>query len=179
MLRSEKQDLVTTLTARLKGSSIALCADYRGLTVAQVNNLRGELRSGGSRATVFKNTLIRRSVAEAMATSASHQVEAFQQSIIGPIMLITNEEDPIAPAKVLAKYAKEYECLEVRGGFFEGEFIDEAKINELSKMPGREELLSTLLRTILAPATNLVRLVNEPASQVVRVIAAHEKNLAA
>jgi len=114
-----------------------------------------------------------------MADKTPDQVDAFKESIVGPIMLITNEEDPIAPAKVLAKYAKEYECLEVRGGFFEGEFIDEGKINELSKMPGREELLSTLLRTILAPATNLVRLVNEPASQVVRVIAAHEKNLAA
>jgi large subunit ribosomal protein L10 len=177
MLRHEKQELVEGMGSRLKGSVIALCADYRGITVAQVSRLRRDLRQINAEVAVVKNSLIKRAVTSAFNESEAQKVDEFLGIMKGPTMLITSNDDPIGPTKVLAKYVKEIECLQLKGAFFEGDFLDDQKINILSQIPGREELLSSLLRTILAPATNLVRLINEPGSQLVRLIAAHEKTL--
>jgi large subunit ribosomal protein L10 len=178
MLRHEKQNLVDGIREQLTGASIALCADYRGITVAQVSKLRKELRQSNTTVTVVKNTLIRRAVSEAYSAEEPEAVRSFAGILEGPTLLITNKSDPIGPTKVLAKYVKDIECLKVKGAFFEGEFLDDKKVEQLSQMPGREELLASLLRVILAPATNVVRLMNEPASLVVRVLAAQEKKLA-
>jgi large subunit ribosomal protein L10 len=177
MLRQEKQSLVEDVQERLKGSSIALCADYRGITVAQVSGLRREMRACGARVSVVKNTLIRRAVNFAFSGEEEVAVKSFLGVLEGPTLLITNNDDPIAPTKILANYADKIESLKIKGAFFEGGFLTDARVMELSKMPGKEELLSSLLRVIMAPATNLVRLVNEPGSQFVRLVAAHEKNL--
>lgn len=178
MLRSTKESIVNGLQERLKDSQIALCADYRGLTVDQMGELRNELRAVNASAKVVKNSLLKRSFANAHEEKGPEE-EKFLDLLQGPTLLISAIDDPIGPAKVLAKYVKEFEHLEAKGGYFEGEFLTEAKIQQLSKMPGREELLGKLLRTILAPGTNLVRLLNEPGSQVVRVIDAHRRNMAA
>jgi len=178
MLRQEKQDLVNEISGQLKGSSIALCADYRGITVKQVSKLREELRQSNTKVTVVKNTLIRRAVSEAFSSEEGNAVRSFVDILNGPTLLITNDSDPIGPTKILAKYVKDIECLKMKGAFFEGEFLDDKKIDQLSQIPGREELLASLLRVILAPATNMVRLLNEPASLVVRVLAAQEEKLA-
>jgi large subunit ribosomal protein L10 len=178
MLRHEKQNLVDGIREQLTGASIALCADYRGITVAQVSKLRRELRQSNTTVTVVKNTLIRRAVSEAYSAEGAEAVRSFAGILNGPTLLITNKSDPIGPTKVLAKYVKDIECLKVKGAFFEGEFLDDKKVEQLSQMPGKEELLASLLRVILAPATNVVRLINEPASLVVRVLAAQEKKLA-
>jgi large subunit ribosomal protein L10 len=178
MLRHEKQNLVDGIREQLTGASIALCADYRGITVAQVSKLRQELRQSNTKVTVVKNTLIRRAVNEAYSAEEAEAVRKFAGILEGPTLLITNKSDPIGPTKVLAKYVKDIPCLKVKGAFFEGEFLDDKKVEQLSQMPGKEELMSSLLRVILAPATNMVRLINEPASLVVRVLGAQEKKLA-
>lgn len=178
MLRHEKQNLVEGIREQLTGASIALCADYRGITVAQVSKLRHELRQSNTTVTVVKNTLIRRAVDEAYSAEEAEAVRNFAGILKGPTLLITNKTDPIGPTKVLAKYVKDIECLKIKGAFFEGEFLDDKKVEQLSQMPGKEELLASLLRVILAPATNVVRLINEPASLVVRVLGAQEKKLA-
>jgi large subunit ribosomal protein L10 len=177
MLRSEKEQIVSGLGRKFKDSQISLCFDYRGLTVAQVQKLRRSLQEVSAEAEVVKNTLLRRSVKEAGYDTANEEVKKFFDTFNGPSMVVHCTTDPIAPAKVLCKYVKDFEKLSLKGGYFEGEFLSESKLDELSKMPGREELLSQLLRIMLAPATNLVRLINEPGTRVARVLSAQAEKL--
>lgn len=177
MLRADKENLVAGVAQRLRESPIALCGDFRGLTVSQLTRLRSDLRSAGCRATVLKNTLFRSAVRASVEVTPS--VEAFLGIVVGPSLLITSSTDPIAPAKIVSKYAKDFEHFQVKGAFFEGDFLDESRLTELSMMPGREELLAQLLRTMLAPATNIVRLVNEPGTMLARLVAARETQLSA
>jgi large subunit ribosomal protein L10 len=174
---AEKNQEVSSIADALGRSLIALCADYRGLTVAQITALRRDLRSSGSHGKVVKNTLARLAVEKSLQSSGGSGVTKFLEVFRGPTMLVYSFDDAVAPAKVLAKYAKEIDKFSIKGAYFEGSFIDPSGVEDLSRMPSREEVLAQLLRVINAPATNLVRLLNEPGSQVARLLEAHRANL--
>ena len=177
MDKAEKQVELESIVASFTGAQVAVCADYRGLTVAQVTRLRSELKKAGCEARVVKNTLARLAVSKVAAGGEQDEVTKFLGTLVGPTLVVTNATDAIAPTKVLVKFAKEIEKFRVKGCWLDGAYVDAAGVDSLSKMPGREETFAMLLSLILEPATRIVRVASEPGTQVVRAIEAYRKKL--
>lgn len=142
----EKQQMVTEVTAKLQESSCTVVADYRGLTVAQVTQLRRNLREAGVEFQVLKNTVVRRATAQANLT----ELDAV---LTGPTAIAFGK-DVVAPAKVLADFAKKNDKLQIKGGVVEGRVVDAAQLKALADLPSREGLLSMLLSVLQAPMRN-------------------------
>lgn len=177
MNKQEKQQEIAGLHEQFAKAQIAMLADYRGLTVKQITELRKALHGVGSVSTVVKNTLAKISATQALGDSDSQEREKFLSLLAGPNMVVFAENDPVTSAKILTKFAKEHEKLSLKGAWFEGECIDAKGLEALSNMPSREELLGQLLGLLSAPATQLVRLLQAPATQVVRVLDAQRAKL--
>jgi large subunit ribosomal protein L10 len=177
MDRQEKRQEVEFLNDCFTKAQIALCADYRGLTVAQVTKLRRELTKVGARARVVKNTLARIAVQDVFKSAEQAELERFTKIFDGPSFVVFSEKDPVAPSKVLATFAKDNEKFSIKGAWFEGAFVDKSGVGQLATMPGKEELLGKLLNLLLAPATQLVRLMQAPGTQLVRVLDAQRAKL--
>jgi large subunit ribosomal protein L10 len=143
---AEKQQLVSEVAAKLRDSSTTVVADYRGLTVAQVTELRKQLREAGVEFQVIKNTLTRRATAEAGYSE-------LDEHLVGP-SAIAFSADAVAPAKILIDFAKKNENLKVKAGVVEGKVVDAAQIKALAELPSREGLLSMLLSVLQAPIRN-------------------------
>lgn len=178
MDKAEKQAELDLLIGKFTKAQVAVCADYRGLTVAKITQLRSELRKAGSEGRVVRNTLARLASTKCATNAKPGELEKFLGSIVGPTLVVTCDNDPIAPTKVLAKFAKENaDKFRVKGCWLDGAYVDAAGVDSLSKMPGREETFAMLLALINEPATRLVRLMSEPSAQVVRSIEAYRKKL--
>lgn len=175
--RVQKEQDLSSLNKSMEAAQIAVCADYMGLTVKQVTELRRELKKSGGEAVVMKNTLAKIAAKNVLKDMPAADMEKFLGLFEGPSMLIFGQNDAIGPAKVIAKYAKDLEKFKVKGGVFSGAFVDANGVDAVSKLPSREELLSTLLRLINTPATQLVRLLATPAQQVVQVVDAQRQKL--
>lgn len=179
MEKAEKQAELGLLVDKFTKSQVAVCADYRGLTVAKMTELRRELRKAGSEGRVVRNTLARLAVNKVAGGQGAVQVEVdrFLATIVGPTLVVTCDKDPIAPTKVLMKFAKDNEKFRVKGCWLDGAYVDPAGVQSLSTMPGREETFAMLLRLMLEPATRVVRVLSEPSAQLVRAIEAYRKKL--
>ncbi len=177
MNRAEKQEQVEFLKSCYQKAQIALCGDYLGLTVAQMTKLRRELRTAGAHAMVVRNTLARLSAKDVLKAKKAEEFDKFLATLKGPSLVIFSESDPVAPAKVIAKFVKDNDKLKIKGAWFESAFLDAKAVDSLSKMPGKAETLAMLLRVIMAPATQLARIIQAPGEQVVRVIEARRKQL--
>lgn len=177
MESAEKQTEIEMLTGCFKESVVALCAEYRGLTVAQVTTLRKKLHESGAKARVSRNTLARISAERVHEGAKKEELNKFVECLTGPNVLVFAKDDPVAPAKVLAEFAKGNNKLIIKGGWMEGAYVDTAGVTTLSTMPGKNETLAKLLALIAAPATQLVRLLQAPAQQTVQVLEGHRKNL--
>lgn len=165
MNRTEKQAQVTELQKQYKAAVAIFLSDYRGLTVAEMTEIRDELSKVQSRMQVVKNRLMKRALAnESLPEMDSH--------LAGPTAIAFAEEDPVGAAKVLAKFQKEFEALEIRAGVMKGEVIDAKQIEALSKLPSKEELYAKLLGTLSASASNIVRVLQGNSEKLVRVLAA-------
>ena len=172
MNREEKTALIADINARLKSSSLAVVAEYRGLTVAQMNRLRRELKQVGGAYRVAKNTLTRRALKDTA-------FEKLEELLTGPAGLVTAGQNPVAVAKVLVKFAEQHDKLKITGGILEGEVLPAKHVSDLAKLPSREVLLAQLLGLINAPAAQLLRTVQEPAARVARLLGALERAKAA
>jgi large subunit ribosomal protein L10 len=172
MDRDEKQRIVDDLTARLKDSDTLIVADYRGLTMPQIDELRGKLLSHGARFTVVKNTLTRRAAEAAGA-------DALLALLEGPsaIAFIESDGDMVAVAKALADSAKDTKILEIRGGIIQGKTISAGDVDELAKLPPFDVLRGQVLGAIVAPLQNLLGLVNAPLQNLVGLIDARIEQL--
>lgn len=177
MERAEKQKELDALTETFRGAQLALCADYRGLTVTKVTTLRRELRNVGAKSKVVKNTLARISAERVYKGTNPEQLEKFLKYLDGPNFMIFAGEDVIASAKTATKFAKELEHFKIKGGWFSGTCLSAAEVVELSKMPSREENLARLLNLFTVPATQLVRVLAAPATQLVQVLEAYRAKL--
>jgi large subunit ribosomal protein L10 len=157
MRRDQKQQVVEELTARLKAADTLLVADYRGLTMPQIDELRTRLLESGARFTVVKNTLTRRA-AEAAGT------EGLLTLLDGPsaIAFLEADGDMVATAKALADAARETNVLEIRGGIMQGRTVTAAEVETLAKLPPAEVLRGQVLGAIVAPLTALAGLVSAP-----------------
>lgn len=140
-----KQEAVKEIVSKAKDSNAIIVAEYRGLTVEQIQNLRRALRAENAHMYVFKNSLVERA-------SDELGYEGFKDLLSGPNAFFFSESVNGA-AKVLVKYAKRYgDSLQIKGGYFEGKALaDKAKVTEIAKMPDREGLISMLLSCLQAP----------------------------
>lgn len=155
MNTEEKAALVAELAERMKSSTAMMIADYRGLTVSEIGELRGELRETGCRFEVVKNTLTRRAADDAEMADLKEYLE-------GPTAIAFCGEDVAASAKVLVKHAKASKVLEIKGGLLEGKLIDAKTITTLASLPPREVLLAQLLGGLQGPIRGLVTVLAGP-----------------
>ena len=165
MKKEQKEQVVEELTARLKAAETLLVADYRGLTMTQIDALRTRLLESGARFTVVKNTLTRRA-AEAAGT------EALLALLDGPsaIAFLETDGDMLAAAKALADSARETNVLEIRGGIMQGRAVTAAEVETLAKLPPVDVLRGQVLGAIVAPLTTFVGLLNAPLQNLVGLV---------
>lgn len=153
-----KQPIVQAIADDIKDAQSVVLVDYRGLTVAQDTELRKQLREAGVIYKVCKNTMMKRAF-------EGTEFAGLEEYLEGPSALVVSKDDATAPARIICKFAKTAEALEVKAGVVEGNVYDAAGINELSKVPSREELLSKLLGSLQSPITNLARVLNQIAEK--------------
>ncbi|WP_059105426.1 50S ribosomal protein L10 [Shouchella shacheensis] len=140
----QKKQLVADIATKLRDASSAVIVDYRGLNVAQVTELRKQLREAGVEYKVYKNTLIRRATAEADLTG-------LDEHLVGPTAIAFGTEDVITPAKVINEFAKKNDALEIKVGVIEGNVSTAAEVKALAELPSRDGLLSMLANVLQAP----------------------------
>lgn len=143
----EKQQAVEEIAAKFRESNCTVVADYRGLNVAQVTELRKQLREAGIEFQVLKNSLVRR------ATAATELTE-LDAVLSGPTAIAFAKDDVVAPAKILSNFAKKNDALEIKGGVVEGQVVGVEQLKALADLPSREGLLSMLLSVLQAPVRN-------------------------
>ncbi|PUA34990.1 50S ribosomal protein L10 [Paenibacillus elgii] len=143
----QKAQQVTEVSDKLKENSCSIVADYRGLNVKQVTELRKQLREAGVEFQVLKNTLIRRATATA-------ELSDLDEYLTGPTAIAFSKDDIITPAKILTEFAKKNDQLNVKAGVVEGKVVDFNQIKALAELPSREGLLSMLLSVLQAPVRN-------------------------
>lgn len=153
-----KQPIVEEISAQIKDAQSVVLVDYRGLTVEQDTRLRKQLREAGITYKVYKNTMMN-------FAFKGTDFEALAPYLEGPSAVAISTEDATAPARVLCKFAKEADKLEIKGGVVEGIAYDAKGIGEIAKIPSREELLSKLLGSIQSPITNFARVMNQLAEK--------------
>lgn len=149
MNRTEKEQIVQELAQRLAVTQAAFLADYRGINVEQATALRRELTQAGVEYRVVKNKLLKLA---AQGTPA----EGLQAYCAGPTAIALSGDDPVAPAKILSKFAKTVEAFELKAGVLSGKLMTVAEINALADLPSREELLAKALSSMNAPVSNFV-----------------------
>jgi large subunit ribosomal protein L10 len=174
MHKSEKERVVAELTERLRVSETLLVADYRGLTHAQIDDLRTKLLAAGARFTVVKNTLTRRAAEAAGADALLAMLE-------GPtaIAFLESDGDPVAVAKALGDVARDTKVLELRGGIMQGATISAGQVEELAKLPPADVLRAQVLGAVTAPLQTIVGLFTAPLQDLAGLIDARIEQLEA
>ena len=161
----QKEQQVTEIKDRFARASAVILVDYRGLTVKELQELRGKLRESGCELKVYKNTLTEIAMRELAMPDLGTLLE-------GPSAFTFSYGDPVSPAKALTAFAKEHPALEVKGGFIERSITDIAGVKALAALPSREELVAKLLGTMQNPAAGLARVLAGPAGAFARVVQA-------
>jgi large subunit ribosomal protein L10 len=170
--KENKAQVVADLAVKLAKSKSTFLADYRGLTVEQVNTLRGALRNSGAEYKVAKNTLLR------LATKGTAS-ECLNPLLAGPTAIAIASGDPVATAKVMADFAKSNAKFELKGGALDGKVLSVSDIKALAELPSREVLLARMLGSFSAPATNFVGVLAAVPRAFVQVLAAYKDQKAA
>ena len=160
----EKAAVIEEVSAQVAQAGSIVLAEYRGLTVEKITQLRKQARESGVYLRVLKNTLVRRAVKDT-------PYEKLADQMVGPLMYGISA-DPVAPAKLIASFAKANDQLVVKGGAMPNVVMDVAGVQALATMPSREELLAKLLGTMQAPVATFVRTLNEVPTKFVRGLAA-------
>lgn len=153
-----KQPIVEAISEEIKDAQSVVLVDYRGLTVAQDTELRKQLREAGVIYKVYKNTMMKRAF-------EGTEFEGLQDCLEGPSAIAISKDDATAPARIICKFAKTADKLELKGGVVEGNVYDVAGLTELSQIPSREELLSRLLGSMQSPITNFARVIKQIAEK--------------
>src|SRR5438067_6656954 len=161
--KAQKAESVADLTARLKASSTAVLADYRGMTVGQMRDLRSKLRDGGIDMVVVKNTLARRA-----AKAAGY--EPLSSELVGPIAMLFAADDVSGPARILNDYIRANRKMVIKAGLLEGQVVKADTVVELADLPSREILLSRLLGAMQAPLSNLASVLQAPLTKFARTL---------
>lgn len=154
---NQKQELVSEISSKFESATSAVVVEYRGLSVAQVTDLRRQLRAEGIEFKVYKNTMSRRAV-------ESVGYEGLLDSLVGP-NAIAFSDDAVAPCRVLANFAKKNKALVIKQGVVEGKVFSEDKIKELSQLPNREGMIAMLLGALQSPIRDFAWAVKQISEQ--------------
>lgn len=155
MVKPIKIEKVDELKQHLSEASSMVLTDYRGLDVSELSELRRSLSKDGVTYAVVKNTLARRAATEA-------GVEGLVELLEGPTAIAFGGADPIAAARLVHRFTKEHKSLEIKGGYMDGQALSADQVITLAKLPGREQLLSTLAGVMQAPIAAMARVLNAP-----------------
>jgi large subunit ribosomal protein L10 len=161
--REEKEERIADLQRQMAQAKVAILTRFTGLNVEKMTQLRRELRKAAVEYQVIKNTLFR------LAARGTDK-EGLSSHLEGPLGVAWSDSDPVAPARVLAKYAKEWPELKVLVAACEGKIWGPADIQTWVSLPGLDELRAKILSLLQAPATTLVRLMGVPSTQVARLL---------
>ena len=170
MISQSKPEIVASLRERLERASIAVLAEPKGLTVAQVTQLRTKIRKLEGEYKIAKNTLAIRAVADTPFSALAPLLE-------GPTALVFGYGDPVTVLKELVEYASQSaDKLSIKGAVLDGQLFQRDDVAALSKLAGKDQLRASLLGVLLAPASKLVRILNEPGTGFARLLAARGEN---
>ncbi|HIF99673.1 MAG TPA: 50S ribosomal protein L10 [Myxococcales bacterium] len=173
LTREQKKEAVSELGDKFARATSVFVADFRGLSVEDVRELRGLLRSEPEddfEYRVAKNSLL------ALAADG-HDAEVLKEHFSGPTAVALSYGDPVGLAKVLVKYSKDHELFEIKGGVLDGKPLNEGEVKHLATLPNLLELRGKLVGLLQAPAVQLARLFNEPGGQLARLVAARKDAL--
>ncbi len=159
----DKKAIVTELT-EVTGSAVsAIAADYRGLTVSEMTELRTNARQAGVLMRVYRNTLARRAIEETAFA-------CLKEVLVGPIVLLFSQDEPGVAARLLREFIKVHAALKVRALVLDGNLLAPEQLEVIASLPSRKEALTQLVAVIQAPITKFVRTLKEPVAQMVRVM---------
>ena len=153
-----KQPIIEEIAELLNGAATAVVVDYRGLTVAQDTELRRQLRDANVVYKVYKNTMINFAIKDTEYADLANHLE-------GPTALAVCKDDATAAARILAKFAKTADALEIKGGIVDGVYYDAEGMNQIANIPSREVLLSRLLGSMQSPVANFARVIKQIAEK--------------
>jgi large subunit ribosomal protein L10 len=171
--KEQKAEQVELLTEKLKKAKVAVLTDYRGLTVKQMQDLRGKLRTGNVEYRVVKNTLARRA-----ADTAGYK--DLDSELKGPVAIAFGYDDVSLPPRLINEFVRTTRLkLEVVGGLVEGRVVNRDQIKQLADLPSREVLLAQLLGTLQSPVAQLVGIMQTPVQQLIGVLNAYKTKLEA
>lgn len=165
MTRLQKKNLIDVTNAKLSNASIALVVHNKGLTVAQVSELRRKMREVGAEFKVAKNRLVK-------IAAKGTPLEGISDLLTGPSAVATSA-DPVSVAKGLVDFAKNNEKLVIIGGTFGSQKLDVKAVEALAKLPSLNELRAKIVGILQTPATRIAGVLQAPAGQVARVVSAH------
>ena len=155
---AKKAEVVKDVNDKLNAAESAIVVDYRGLTVAEVTDLRKQLRDAGVQMSVIKNKVLDRAV-------EGTNYEDLKSLFVGPTAVAFSNEDAIAPAKIIKNFADDHDALEIKGGFIEKKVADLDTIDTYAAMPSRDELLSMLASALSDPMRKIARAVKAVADK--------------
>jgi len=161
----EKKAIVADVHSTVSKSEAIIAAQYSGLSVSQMTELRSRARKSGVVVKIVKNTLAKKAV-----IGTKH--ECLSDSLVGPLLLVISGDDPASGARLVKDFSKDNEQLATQAIAFFGEFREGTDLSLIASMPTLDEARATLLSVFKAPQTSLVRVISEPASQVVRLLSA-------
>ncbi|MEL7061893.1 MAG: 50S ribosomal protein L10 [Acidobacteriota bacterium] len=148
--RSEKQETVEQYTEGLASAPHAFLVGFKGITVPEVTELRDKVRETGATYQVVKNTLALRAV-------KGRSLEELSDQFVGPTAVAYSEDDPVALAKVLTEFRKDVGAIELKGGLLDGQLVSGDQLEDIAKLPGREELIAKLLYLLQSPITRFAQ----------------------
>jgi large subunit ribosomal protein L10 len=173
LARPHKEEQVALLTDKLSRAKVAVLTDYRGLTVSQMEDLRGRLRAAEVEFRVVKDTLARRA-----AVASGH--DDFQQSLAGPIAIAFGYDDLAGPIRLLQEFTRQTRLrLDIVGGLIEGRVMNPGQVRQLADLPSREVLIAQLMGTVQSPISALATALQSPLSQLAGALESYRNQLEA
>lgn len=154
----EKQVIIDEIKEKLENAEAAVVIDYMGITVAEADSMRKQLREADVDYTVYKNTLVKRAI-------EGTKYEGLADALAGPSALAISQTDATAPARVLNKVMKEFKKMEFKAGVIEGELLDAEGVKAVAEIPSRDELIAKFMGSIQSPIANFARVINQIAEQ--------------
>lgn len=150
MRKSEKASVIESFSEKLKSTQAVIVAEYRGLKVSELTEIRLEIKKNSGHFKVIKNRLAKRAI-------AGTGWAALESHLKGPVGIVSSDQDPVILSKVVTKYAETFPAFKLKAGLLGGKLLDPKGIEALSKLPSKEELYAKLLGTLQAPALGVVR----------------------
>jgi large subunit ribosomal protein L10 len=161
----QKREIVAEVNQAAASALSAVLADYRGLTVSEMTEMRAKARKSGVYLRVVRNTLAKRAV-------EGTQYECLNEAFVGPTLLAFSTDEPGSAARLIKDCAKDYDALEVKALSIDGELLDAGQLDRVAKLPTKDEAIALLMAVMLAPITKLARTLKEVPGKLVRTVAA-------